>query len=144
MKSLKQLLWVLLIAVVSILLWEGVHAFTPEQMNTRGLAACKAAFAANQATLNDARPALIALAGTTDEAQPINGKLYAYVRGSSADACMIEVPVMNIGDFYQNTYAFGLEWATDADPSRLSEKNPHLILVSLEDGLFAYANSRPQ
>ncbi len=144
MKSLKQILLVLLIAAVSVLLWEAVHVFTPERMNTRGLAACKAAFSANQAALNDARPALTALAGVTDEAQPIDGKLYAYVRGTSAEECMIVVPVMNVGDFYQNTYTFGLVWATDADPSRLAEKNPHIILVSLEDGWFAYAITRPQ
>jgi len=141
MKTAKRWLPLLLAAALAILVWEGSRAFTPAHMYDRGLSTCKAAFAENQAALNEALPNLLAIAGTVNEPQALPSGLYAYAQGTPAAPC-IAVPVKSVGDFYQNTYTFGLVWTADVDP--LAEKNPGIILISLTDGWYAYAISAPQ
>lgn len=68
--------------------------------------------------------------------------VFAYVRGDTPEERIICIPVADIGDFYQHSYAYGLVWA--ADPARLLEKNPELILVSLGDGWCAYVLTTEQ
>ncbi|MDD6050388.1 MAG: hypothetical protein PUC00_03820 [Clostridiales bacterium] len=142
MKTFKKAFSLLVFAAVSIAIWEAVQSFSYEQMNVSGLSSCKRVYVANQTKLNEALPALIALAGTNDSPQAVDNNLHAYVHGSSAENCAVVIPVRNVGDFYQNTYDFGLVWTTDV--SRLAGKNPSIILVALADGWWAYASVRPQ
>ena len=143
MKKLKTLLKVLLIAVVSIALWESARYWlTPARWHERYLRSCIDTYAEYEEVLNTVLPRLRDNESPTEDPQMILDPLFAYVRGNSPAERTIDIPLANIGDFYRNTYTYGLLWA--ADYNRLLEKNPDLVLVSLENGWCAYVSTRPQ
>lgn len=143
MKKLKPLLLILLIAVLSIILWESACLWlTPTRWHEQHLRHCIETYKEYEEVLNAALPQLQVQEVPTEERRMVLDPLVAYVRGDSPDALMIDIPLANIGDFYQHTYTYGLVWAKDYD--RLLAQNPDLILVSLEDGWCAYASTQPQ
>ena len=143
MKKLKTLLKVMLIAVVSIALWEGArHWLTPARWHERYLHSCIETYTEYEEVLNTALPRLRDNESPTEDRQMILDPLFAYVRGNSPAEHIIAIPLANIGDFYRNTYTYGLLWA--ADYNRLLEKNPDLVLVSLGNGWCAYVSTRTQ
>ena len=143
MKKLSYGLKLALAALLAIAIWEGAwYLLTPSRQHAQYLRDCINTYEEYAEVLNTALPRLRDQAPPAEEDQMILDPLYAYVRGESPDERLIEIPLANFGDFYQNTYSYGLVWAADYD--RLLEKNPDMILVSLEDGWCAYANSRPQ
>ena len=143
MKKLKTLLKVLLIAVVSIALWESArYLLSPARQHERYLHSCIETYADYQEVLNTALPQLRDNESPTEERQMILNPLFAYVRGDSPAERIIDIPLANIGDFYRNTYTYGLLWAADYD--HLLEKNPDLVLVSLGNGWCAYVSTRTQ
>lgn len=143
MKKLKPLLLILLIAALSIIIWESVWLWlTPTRWHEQHLRHCIKTYKEYQEALNTVLPRLQAQEAPAEEGQMILDPLIAYVRGDSPDARMIDIPLASIGDFYQHTYTYGLVWAADYD--HLLTQNPDLILVSLESGWCAYASTRPQ
>ena len=143
MKKLKTLLKVLLIAVVSIALWESArYLLSPARQHERYLHSCIETYADYEEVLNTALPRLRDNESPTEERQMILDPLFAYVRGDSPAERIIDIPLANIGDFYRNTYTYGLLWTADYD--HLLEKNPDLVLVSLGNGWCAYVSTRPQ
>ncbi len=143
MKKLKTLLKVMLIAVVSISLWESArYLLSPARWHERYLHSCIETYAEYEEVLNTALPRLRDNESPTEDRQMILDPLFAYVRGDSPAERIIDIPLANIGDFYRNTYTYGLLWAADYD--HLLEKNPDLVLVSLGNGWCAYVSTRTQ
>ena len=143
MKKLKAILSVLLIAVIAIAIWESTwHWLTPERRHERYLRQCVQTYTEYEEVLNTALPRLLDPKTAPDTRQMILDPLIAYVQDASPEDRIIVIPLAGIGDFYQRTYTYGLIWA--ADYNRLLEKNPDLILVSLENGWCAYASTSPQ
>lgn len=133
---------VLLTVVCVILLCSGIYAFTPAGMHDRGFSKCENVFSAQKAELNAALPTLTALAGTTEDAQPVGKGLYAYIHGSSSDSCVVDFPLSNVGDFYQSSYIHGLLWTTDSNS--VVEQNPNITLHHLEGNWYSYGLVKPQ
>ena len=143
MKKAKTVLTALLIALLAIAIWESAwNWLTPERRHERYLRQCIETYTEYEEVLNAALPRLRDQETPTDKPHMILAPLYAYVRGESPDVRLINIPLVNFGDFYQYTYTYGLAWA--ADVQRLLEQNPGLVIVALEDGWYAYASMRPQ
>lgn len=143
MKKLKTACVVLLIAAMAIGLWESAHQlFSPARWHEQYLHDCIETYAEYKEALNASLPRLLDSETAPDTRQMILDPLIAYVQDASPGDRVIVIPLADIGDFYQRTYTYGLIWA--ADYNRLLEKNPDLILVSLENGWCAYASTSPQ
>lgn len=143
MKKQKPLLPLLLIAALSIIIWESALLWlTPTRWHEQRLRHCIETYNEYVEVLNASLPRLQAQEAPAEEGQMILEPLIAYVRGDSPESRMIDIPLTSIGDFYQHTYTYGLVWAADYD--HLLTQNPDLILVSLEGGWCAYASTRPQ
>lgn len=143
MRTAKAVLKVMLIAALAIAVWESAwHWLTPERRHDRYLRQCIQTYAAYEEALNAVLPLLRDQEPATDTGQMILDPLYAYVRGESPEERLIDIPLIDFGDFYRYTYAYGLVWTADIE--RLLEKNPGLVIVSLADSWYAYANMQRQ
>lgn len=143
MKKIKAACHVMLIAAVAIFLWETTWTFmTPTRFHARYLRQCEQVYAEYAEVLSAVLPRLQEADASSQERQMLCSGLYAYVRGDTPEERVIAILVADVGDFYQHSYEYGLVWA--ADPVRLIEKNPGIILVSLENGWCAYALTTEQ
>ena len=143
MKRIKKAFKLLLIAVLAIAVWENTwHWFTPERRHASHLRQCIQIYAEYKEVLNAALPRLRDQETPADDRQMILDPLYAYVRGESPNNRLIDIPLVNFGDFYRYTYTYGLAWAADAD--QLLAQNPGLVIVSLGNGWYAYASTQAQ
>lgn len=143
MRTIKACATVLLIALAAILLWEAAWTFlTPTRFHARYFPQCEKVYARYAEVLSAVLPRFQAEDAPEQERQMLCEGLSAYVKGETPEDRIILIPVADIGDFYRQSYTYGLVWA--ADLSRLIDKNPGIILTALENGWCAYCLTTPQ